>query len=201
MSGRTSVAVLTTAIPKRLDMLGTCVASVVHQDCDYVKHHVIGIDHRGIGPGANLQSLWLAARSLGTEFVIPVADDDVLYPECIRVMVSAANREKADVVHAPADVDGRGEDFSAWINRPAIPEQLLAGQNSVPANTLIRTKLVDKLEGWKPNAAKGWEDLEFWQRAIREGAKFHYEDPGHPVWLYRFHGDNHSQGELKTIHS
>lgn len=197
---RTSVTVLTTAIPKRMDMLGTCTASVIHQDCDYVKHHVIGIDHRGIGPGANLQSLWLAARALGTEFVIPVADDDVLYPDCIRLMVQAANKQKADVVHARADVTGRGEEFETWINRPLIEEQILAGSNSVPANSLIRTKLVEKLDGWKPNAAKGWEDLEFWQRALQAGAEFFYLDPGHPLWLYRFHGDNHSQGELKKIH-
>lgn len=195
----TSVAVLTTAIPRRFDMLATCLASVAAQTGAHVKHHLVGVDLRGIGPGANLQSLWLGARPLETGWVIPLADDDVLYPDCVPKMIGHAKKTGADIIYARAEVSGRRGGFAEWINRPFDAELLRRGPNYIAATALIRTELVNKLDGWKPHAANGHEDYDFWLRALDSGAQFEYLDPGVPLWQYRFHGENLSQGQLKKL--
>jgi hypothetical protein len=56
---------------------------------------------------------------------------------------------------------------------------------------MIRATLCADL-GWKRDTINGWEDWDFWLRALDVEARFKCV----PVvtWLYRFHGSNLSTG-------
>jgi hypothetical protein len=80
-------------------------------------------------------------------------------------------------------VEGRG----AWNpNAPFDAERLRQG-NYIPATTLIRAELCAEL-GWRADAQHGFEDWDFWLRALDAGASFACIPE--VTWLYRFHGEN-----------
>lgn len=179
MGDKPRIAVLTAALPERLPLLTDCVASVNAQTLRPVQH-VIGVDHERAGCAATMNRM---LTSVDADWVALLADDDVFYPHHLETL--ACHVETADIVYSWCDVVGR--DWNP--NRDFNPE-LLRLQNYIPSTSLIRKTLVDELGGWRVEAAHGFEDWDFWVRALDAGACFHCVRE--ITWQYRFHGGNQS---------
>jgi len=178
-----TVAVLTPAIPDRLDDLSDCVRSVAAQTTP-VAQHLIHLDYERAGC-AEAQNRLLAACT--ADWFTLLADDDRLLPYHVATLLE--HTDKADIVYSPPLVEGRpGFHPSA---DPFDEARLRAG-NYIASTCLIRTRLAKELDGWRTDAAHGFEDWDFWLRALDHGARFQHVPK--PTWVYRFTGSNMSLG-------
>lgn len=191
------VTVVTPCIPERFGMLNQCIASV---DAQLVKpkRHVIGIDYERVGCAALMNDL---VAAVDTEWIVPLADDDLLMKHFVGEMVAHAGTAAVTYsrpVAVGADWAPRRYEFSA-------PE--LRKENYIPSTALIRTDLWRKIGGYRtredPSEHDFWskwrashnfnddmfpDDWDFWLRALDSGAFFRHVPSRN--WVYRFHTDN-----------
>ena len=167
-----SVAVVTSAIPERLDLLAELLASV-HAQSRLPEEHIICIDYEYRGTAATLNR---ALAGVTSDFVAVAQDDDILYPNHLEVLLD--NSDGADVVYPRCDADWPVVNLDADFNA-----RLLKYCNYIPATALIRTDLLRKVGGW-PDAA--WEDHELWKVLVDAGARF--RKVNEVTWHYRRHG-------------
>ncbi len=179
MGSAARIVVVTPSLPERSELRAECVNSVSEQTLKPVAH-LIHIDHERRGPAACLNTLARAAVDAGAEWVAQIADDDIMLPHHLETLAKSLD---ADIIYTYCEVEGRG----AWNpNAPFDAERLRQG-NYIPATTLIRAELCAEL-GWRADAQHGFEDWDFWLRALDAGASFACIPE--VTWLYRFHGEN-----------
>lgn len=169
------VSVLTPTIPGREEFLEECVASVAAQlpSPVYRWEHLVERDEHGDGCAVMMNTL--AHRADG-EWLIPLADDDLLLPGALHRLLAAS--DGADVVYAPPLVTGNEDRWWFFQAAPAIP-----------SFALIRHELWDQLGGYN-ETLQHEEDRDLWTRALDAGAKF-VRIPD-PCWVYRQHAGNKS---------
>lgn len=167
-----TIAVVTSAIPERLDLLAESLASVAAQTRQ-PDEQLICVDygHRGTA-----ETLNRALRGVTSEFVAVLQDDDVLYLHHLAALEQSS--EGADVVYSKCDADWRVVNIDADFN-----PRLLRFCNYIPATALIRTDLLRSVGGWPDD---DWEDHELWKRFLDVGARFVKVDE--VTWHYRRHG-------------
>ena len=182
------VAVVTPAIPGRLHMLAECLASVRAQTLP-VAEHLVAIDYAGVGVVENFNRAAAAARA---DWIVPLADDDVLEPEFVERLVEAS--KGADVVYSFCRVESREPELARQfvdglgINREPFDPVALRERNYVPATALIHRELWNDLGGYRET---GLEDWDFWVRALDAGAVFRLVPD--PLWVYRWgHGEGNA---------
>lgn len=176
---------MTASLPEREAFRAEAIASVRDQTLQPIEHLVM-IDEKREGPAAMLNAMLPRVVESGAEWVAQLADDDLMYPNHLQVLADASHN--ADIIYTFCDVQGRG----AWNPNTLFDADLLRVMNFIPATTLIRTSLCVELNGWRKDATYGFEDWDFWLRALDHGARFVCV----PVrtWCYRFHGSNLSGG-------
>ena len=174
------IAAVMTSLPERHDFRAEAIRAVEAQTLKPVAHFV-GIDYERVGPAEMLNRLLPACVAASSDWVAQTADDDLWYPHHLETL--AEHAADADIVYPYCDVEGRD-----WFdpNRPFDAAELRR-QNFIPATTLIRTSLCVDL-GWRSDATHGFEDWDFWLRALDAGARFVCVPE--KTWLYRFHGAN-----------
>lgn len=175
------IAVVTASLPERVEFRAECMAAVAAQTLLPVAH-LLHLDYERQGPARCLNALTKAAVEAGAEWIAQIADDDVMLTHHLETL---AARTDADIIYTYCHVEGRG----AWSPNAPFDADRLRRENYIPATTLIRTELAVTL-GWNVDAANGWEDYDFWLRALDVGAEFACVPE--VTWLYRFHGSNHS---------
>lgn len=136
--------------------------------------HLILCDTERNGCAGTVNQL---ARAASGEWLLILADDDLLLPGCLTKLLSSSGA--ADIVHAPPLVFG--ED----------PAQFYLSPPAIPATCLIRRSLWIRVGGYDEGMTHT-EDRDFYERAITVGARFHRVD--YPCWVYRFWGGNKSRG-------
>lgn len=170
------IAVITTSIPGREDMLAECVESVQAQTLPAAEHWIgwdLDLSERN---GAIIDRL---ARQTDCEWIAALADDDLFLPHHLETL--AAHSDDADVVYSWCEVQGRG----TWSpNTNEVPSNL-----HIPATALYRKSVWEKCGGWD-HRAKRAEDFLFWNKASGLGARFKLVRE--VTWIYRFHGKNKS---------
>lgn len=174
------IVVITASLPERDAYRQEAIASVHAQELQPVAH-LVSIDHERAGPANILNRLLPAAVAYEAEWIAQLADDDILYPQHLRVLAEAG--QDADIVYPFCDVEGRG----AWNPNREFDADALRRENYIPATTLIRTRLAVQIGGWSDTK---FEDYDFWLRALDAGAQFVCVPEA--TWLYRFHGKNDS---------
>ena len=127
-----------------------------------------------------LNRMLSAARATGAEWIAQLADDDLMLPNHLEQL---ATRADADIVYSYCRVEGRG----GWNPNHPFDASLLERENYIPATTLIRLSVCEEL-GWREDAANGYEDHDFWLRAL--GHQFSFACVQEETWIYRFHGHN-----------
>jgi len=177
-----SVVVVTASLPERHEYRAEAIRSVEAQTLQPVAH-IVMIDYERAGPAAMLNRMLPAAAATGAEWFAQLADDDLLLPHHLETLVAHAT--DADIVYPYCEVEGR-----AWNPNQSFDPNLLRVLNFIPATTIIRTSLCVEL-GWRTDARHGFEDHDFWIRALDAGARFVCVPE--VTWTYRFHGSNLSQ--------
>jgi glycosyltransferase involved in cell wall biosynthesis len=165
--------VLTPTIPGREHLLEECRQSVLYQTYTGWEHLRL-CDDEWDGCAATMNALAEHARG---DWLLPLADDDLLLPGCLEALVKACR--DGDIIYSPPLV--WGIDNPSWFfgEPPAIP-----------SFALIRAELWRQLGGYDYSWNRE-EDRRLWQRAMAAGARFVRVDDA-PTWVYRFHGGNKS---------
>jgi len=170
------ISVITASLPTRSAMLAECVASVAAQTLAPIEH-LISVDHARVGSSRTRNRLMQAA---GGTWIAVLDDDDVMFPDHLAALWE--ERDRADVIYSFCEVTGR-----SWNPNRTFDPDVLRGSNYIPITTLIRADLVRGLGGWQ-DGANGWEDWDFWLRALDAGARFVCVP--RITWRYRFHRGN-----------
>jgi hypothetical protein len=176
------IIVVTASLPERNSFRAECIQSVNEQTLQPVAH-LVSIDHERAGPARILNRLLPACLAAGAEWIAQLADDDIFYPHHLATLVENAN--DADIVYPYCEVRGRN-----WNPNAPFDAERLRRENYIPATTLIRASLCEQLGGWREEAKEGFEDWDFWLRALDAGARFVCVPQ--VTWAYRFHGHNMS---------
>ena len=171
------IAVVTASLPERVDFRADCMASVAAQTLAPVAH-VVMVDYERAGPAAMLNRMLPACFAARADWIAQLADDDL--------ELLAAHSADADIVYSWCRVEGRSFNPNREFDAAA-----LRASNYIPATTMIRTRLCTQL-GWRSDAPHGFEDWDFWLRALDAGARFVCVPE--VSWTYRFHGANLSTG-------
>ncbi len=152
-------------------MLVECKASVAAQTFTGWEH-LVEVDENRDGCAKTMNRL--AARAKG-KWLLPLADDDLLHPDCLEVLLAAS--PEADIVYSPPEVSGK----------PAGPFQ--KSPPAIPSCALIHADLWAEIGGYREDLTRE-EDRKFWTLAKQRHARFVRVD--RETWVYRFHGGNKS---------
>lgn len=169
-----SVSVVTPSIPHRYLMLDECKRSVAEQTVKPAAH-IITIDYARVGGAANLNT---AIRAANTEWVLTLADDDLLYPTCIERLL--ANSDGADMVYPWCNVVGRAMHPNWNPNSYYDPSRLRQG-NYIPGMVLIKKSVVEEV-GYYPEVV--CEDHAMWIKLLDAGKNIRCVPE--ILWEYRF---------------
>ena len=178
------VTVCTPSLPHRSDMLNECMQSVRSQTWQ-PKSHLIGLDYERLGPAKTANKLYSQAT---TEWVISLADDDLLYPSFIETLLSQA--DDADMIYPWCEVIGTR---NGWNPNSYFDADRLRDNNYIPATVLIRKSAWEDVGGF-PEVLL--EDHEMWIKLMDAGKKI--KCVPEILWQYRFHGKNISDGHDPT---
>lgn len=177
-TGASLVSVLTPSVPERWAYLAECEASVRAQTFDRWEH-LVAVDDLREGCAVTMNRLAVEARG---EWLLPLADDDLILPGCLETLLRAHHEEfpkiNADVIYSPPLVTGNEDRWWFYQAPPAIP-----------SFALIRASLWRDLGGYDETLTRE-EDRDFWVKAIAAGARFVRVDE--PTWVYRMHDSNKS---------
>lgn len=120
-----------------------------------------------------------ALTKIETPYVAFLDDDDVLYPDHLKLCARYARLTGVDVVYPQWD----GDDPTGMQGKPFDPV-LLQRANYIPVTTLCRTSAVLDADGFQPHPDESGdpcEDWGLWLAMVEQGAKF-----GHlPVKTWR----------------
>ena len=166
------VSVLTPAIPSRHRFLEECERSVQAQTFERWEH-LVAIDDGGEGCATTMNRLARAAKG---EWLLPLADDDLLLPGCLDQLVHASHA--GDIIYAPPLVTGNEDRWWFFQEPPAIP-----------SFALIKAELWCDLGGYNESLRRE-EDRDLWVKALAVDARFVRVD--YPCWVYRQHTGNKS---------
>jgi GT2 family glycosyltransferase len=166
------ISILTPTIHERAGFLRECEASVAAQT--YAAHeHRIMVDGEREGFAVTMNKL--AADAVG-EWLLPLADDDLLLPGCLHSLLAQAG--EGDIIYAPPLVTGN-EDRWWFFQAPPV----------IPSCALIRRSLWEELGGYD-ELLRHEEDRDLWIRALATDARFVRVEE--PCWVYRLHAGNKS---------
>jgi glycosyltransferase involved in cell wall biosynthesis len=167
------VSVLTPSIPERAGFLDECVASVKAQTVTGIEH-LVKVDGQRNGCSITMNELALEAQG---EWLLPLADDDLLLPRCVETLLSYA--DQGDIIYAPPLVWGQPQEW--FTQAPPV----------IPSFALIRRDVWFELDGYDETAVRE-EDRKMWIKALEHGFRFVRADSA-PTWVYRLaHGGNKS---------
>lgn len=176
------VTVCTPSVIHRSQMLQECMESVRNQTWT-PKAHLIGIDYERVGGAKTLNKLIDAAN---TEWIAPLADDDLFYPRYIEALLT--NADDADMIYPWCQVTGTR---NGWNPNSLFDVERLRVGNYIPATVLLRKSAWEKLGGYPEVVC---EDHAMWLKMIDANMKIKCFPE--ILWQYRFHGSNISDGTL-----
>lgn len=134
------------------------------------------------------------ARATTSEYLLFLDDDDLLYQQAVEKMVAAALYSESDIVNClnvfmdetrRAEFEMTPETFSQNVSYVPLagPLSLAHLDNHLGAATaLIKRSFFDELGGYTELKRVGYEDYEFYVRAVQAGGKVHILPE--PLYLY-----------------
>ena len=171
----TVVSVLTPTIAGRERLLDECERSVRAQTFTDLEHLIEFDTHL---EGCSVAMNRAASRAAG-EWLLPLADDDLLLPGCLEYLL--AEKDAGDVIYAPPLVTGNEDRFWFFQAPPAIP-----------SFALVRASLWRELGGYDETLRRE-EDRDLWIKALAAGARF--VRVNERAWVYRQPRGNKSFNE------
>lgn len=169
-----SVAVITPTLPSRKGLLRDAEESVAAQTVPV--EHRVKADVGGEGPAAIRNQL---AQQTSADWLLPLDDDDILYPDAVQVLLSRAG--DADIVYPWCHVD---EGLSVLVNK-LWNRVALHRMNYIPVTALIRRDVFMMLGGYRRVPLEDWD---LWRRAWLHGCRI--KCVPEVLWHYRRHNTN-----------
>lgn len=185
---RAGVTAVIPSIPPRVQThLHTALDSVLQQD-RAVEGISVFVDHGRLGAA---KARTRALSGVGTEWSALLDDDDVWYPEHVRLLLEHAQASGADVVYPWFTVP---EGFDPWPGTEGAPfdEDRLRRENYIPITVLARTELLWDAGGFTPKGPpeNPCDDWGTWDRLLRAGAVFSHLP--RRTWQWNWHAGNTS---------
>lgn len=150
----------------------------------------VAVDTTHAGAAATRNAALEGVTTVWTAFL---DSDDQWRPQHIGSLLRAAEDTGADVIYPWFTIIPGGAD--PWPEREGQPfdEKILREQyNYVPVTTLVRTKLIKKVGGFRPKGPpqNPCDDWGTWDALLDEGAVFHHLNER--TWFWRWHPGNTS---------
>jgi len=178
--GIVDVTVVTPTIPVRSKMLSECMLSVANQTVT-PKAHLISVDFERIGAARVLNKMISAVT---TEWIAPLADDDLFYPNYLERLLDEAG--DADMIYPWTEVVGTR---NGWNPNSYLDLERLKSNNYIPATVLMRKSAWEDVGGYPEVVC---EDHALWLKLMEHGKVI--KCLPEILWQYRFHGRNISDG-------
>lgn len=173
------------SIPPRAQLLTRALKSVAKQT-EPVCAIAIAIDdqHQGAGPTRTR-----ALRMVQTEWTAFMDDDDELLPDHLRLLLTAAREQEADVVWPWFKVIGGTDPFPHARGVQLKPDN----PHIFPICTLVRTELAQQAEFPGSDITGEWiaDDWPFWRQIQELGARFHHIPD---ITWHWFHNSGNTSG-------
>lgn len=198
----TTVGVAIPAIPPRRHLLADAIESVLGQTLPPSAIAVV-FDEQRAGAAATRNRAW---RSLDTDWIAFLDDDDTLHPNHLRALLMHAETTGADFLYPWFDIDGGTDPLACPVDGELVsPFGVPFGDeqaayvcdvgNFVPVTTLVRRSLLEDVGGFPQPASDDWphptaEDWGLLIAVIRSGAKVAHLPER--TWTWRHHGANTS---------
>jgi glycosyltransferase involved in cell wall biosynthesis len=163
-------------------LLPEAVASVMAQELPPTELHIV-VDHEKRGAGATRQAA-LDLVSPGVEWVAFLDDDDLWYPNHLRVMAELGR--EADVCYSWFDGNDPFPGHRGKVWNPESPHH-------ITMNIMVRARMA-KYVGFPPGIPDGWpEPYEDWRFILHlNDMRARFAGTGELTWTYRAHGTNTS---------
>lgn len=178
MGATVPVGVVVPTVAERHELLNEALGSVLAQTVEPAwVVPMLDADRRGPSWTRNMAAAFLPSS---VEWVAPLDDDDVWYPDHLETLLDHA--DGADVVYTRARIVGQ----PGWDpQRFPFPHARMRTVNSLPCTGLIRRDLLVAAGGWPPEdeSPRGYEDWGLWLRLMDLGARFVGVD--RVTWEYR----------------
>ena len=177
------VTVCTPSLPHRSQFRYECIEAVNNQTVK-PRAHFVGIDHARVGGPKMLNDM---IKHSETTWVAPIADDDLMYPNYLEVLL--ANSEGADMIYGWCNITGGR---AGWdLKQPFDAKRLRQGPY-IPATILLRKSVWEEFGGY--SEVEVCEDYAFQLRLLDAGKVI--RNVPQVIWEYRFHGRNVSDGKI-----
>lgn len=179
------LTVLTSSLPQRGALLARAMRSVKAQTFP-PEAHVVHVD---LARGTCAQAYNRLARSVDTEWLTFLDDDDTFEPEHLETITKSYEAEPdVDVVYTRPNCVGH---HCAWYYEPFSIE-VLERRSIVPITAVVRTEVFRQAGGFQEEWGADWR---LWQRIASQGGRFRALEQ--TTWTYHRHGlGQRSYGEL-----
>jgi len=177
------VTIITPTIENRYSMLMECIKSVNEQEILPV-NHIICTDYMRKGYFSVTERIM---NIVETEFVMPLADDDLLLPHHIKDLMERSG--EADLIYGYPRVEGRRRSFQRRLQQP-FNEEVMRKKNIIGGCPMIRTELMREVGGYPKEGSLVLRDHELYLKFLDMGMRFSCVEK--VTWVFRFHGGNMS---------
>lgn len=154
----------------------------------------IAVDSTHAGAAATRNE---ALEGVTTEWTAFIDSDDQWRPHHIGSLLKAAQESGADVIYPWFTVTPAG--FDPWPEREGQPfdRDALKVNNYIPVTTLVRTKMIKKVGGFRPKGPpeNPCDDWGTWDALLDEGAKFHHLNERTWFWWW-WAGNTSGRGDV-----
>jgi glycosyltransferase involved in cell wall biosynthesis len=133
-------------------------------------------------------------RSTGDAVVVLCADDR-LSPRYLELLAGALDRERWDLAYSDVLRFGAEE---GWLRARSLDPVELGRQNWITVSAMFRRDLFDAIGGFDAAFDRvGFEDYDFWLRAVRAGARGGPVEGCHLEWRRHEEGSRNTLGALR----
>jgi len=154
--------------------LQECIESVENQTFKNIE--VIIVDYKTDLPSARNEGIKKAKGN----YILPLDVDDKIEPTFIEKCLQA----NCDIVSTSQREFGDSQIVNLIHQNPTY-EDFLTG-NRICGCSLFKRKIWEDIRGYDENMKEGYEDWDFWLRALKKGYKV--KTIQEPLYLYRKHG-------------
>lgn len=167
------IAVITSTLSERADLLQECRISVLNQTADCPIKHFVKIDENRAG-SATVRNEVIKNLDASFDWLAFLDDDDLLLPDHFKILVDKA--AFSDIIYSDCQTVGWDK---TWVTKDFNLEEIKI-RNYIPITALIRRSVFEKVGCFRSIFPDDWD---LWKRCGEAKARFVYVPK--VTWQYR----------------